>query len=120
LPANPRNDGHMPEEPVRLRPIEEADLDTLRQFDTDPSARGPYLPSSFRSPHARRRRWEQDGWLGGDSGQLAVALPDGTLAGIVSWRSIKTGGPEAGCLETGALLSPSTAARALGPRYNDC
>jgi hypothetical protein len=35
----------MPEEPVRLRPIEEADLDALRRFDVDPSARGPYLSS---------------------------------------------------------------------------
>jgi RimJ/RimL family protein N-acetyltransferase len=96
----------MPQEPVRLRPIEEADLDTLRRFDTDPSARGPYLSSGFRSPHARRRRWEEDGWLGADSGQLAVALPDGALAGIVAWRSIKTGGPKAGCLEIGALLFP--------------
>jgi ribosomal-protein-alanine N-acetyltransferase len=89
----------MPDEPVRLRPIEEADLDTLRRFDIDPSTRGPYLSSSFRSPRARRRRWLEDGWLGDDSGQLAVALPDGTLAGIVSWRTIATGGPDGGCLE---------------------
>jgi RimJ/RimL family protein N-acetyltransferase len=96
----------MPEEPVRLRPIEEADLETLRRFDTDPSSRGPYLYSGFHSPHARRRRWEEDGWLGADSGQLAVALSDGILAGIVAWRSIETGGPKAGCLEIGALLFP--------------
>jgi ribosomal-protein-alanine N-acetyltransferase len=114
LPVEPRNDDHMPEEPVRLRPIEEADLDTLGRFDTDPSARGPYLSSGFRSPHARRRRWEEDGWLGEDSGQLAVALPDGTLAGIVSWRTYKTGGPEAGCLEVGALLFPEHRGWGLG------
>ena len=106
LAADPRNDGPMPDEPVRLRPIEEADLDILRRFDTDPSSRGPHLSSGFRSPQARRRRWEEDGWLGTDSGQLAVALADGTLAGIVSWRSIPTGGPEVGCLEIGALLFP--------------
>ena len=96
----------MPDAPVRLRPIEEADLDALRRFDTDPSSRGPYLTSGFRSPRARRRRWEEDGWLGDDSGQLAVTLPEETLAGIVSWRSIPTGGPEVGCLEIGALLFP--------------
>jgi RimJ/RimL family protein N-acetyltransferase len=94
----------MADYPVRLRPIEEADLDLLSRFDTDPSARGPYQPSNFRSPHARRRRWEEDGSLGADSGQLAVALPDRTLAGIVAWRSIPTGGPEVGCLEIGVLL----------------
>jgi ribosomal-protein-alanine N-acetyltransferase len=104
----------MPEAPVRLRPIEEADLDTLRRFDTDPSSRGPYLPSAFRSPHARRRRWEQDGWLGGDVSQLAVVLPDGTLAGTVSWRTVRTAGPEGGCLEIGALLFPEHRGKGLG------
>src|SRR4029453_12694098 len=89
----------MLEEPVRLRPIEEADLDTLRRFDIDPSSRGPYLSSGFRSPQARRHRWEEDGWLAHDSALLAVVLPDGTLAGIVSWRSIQTGGPDGGCLD---------------------
>jgi RimJ/RimL family protein N-acetyltransferase len=96
----------MPKVPVRLRPIEEGDLDALRRFDIDPSSRGPYLGSGFRDPSARRRRWEEDGWLGADSGQLAVMLPDRTLAGIVAWRSIPTGGPEVGCLEIGALLFP--------------
>jgi len=104
----------MPDEPLRLRPIEEADLDVLSRLDTDPSTRGPYLSSGFRSSHARRHRWEEDGWLGDDSGQLAVALPDGTLAGIVSWRTIKTGGPEAGCLEIGALLFPEHRGRGFG------
>jgi [ribosomal protein S5]-alanine N-acetyltransferase len=106
--------GPMSEEPIRLRPIEEADLDPLRRFDTDPSSTGPYLSSSFRSPGARRRRWEEDGWLGDDSGQLAVALPDDTLAGIVGWRAIKTGGPDCGCLEIGALLFPEHRGRGLG------
>jgi [ribosomal protein S5]-alanine N-acetyltransferase len=104
----------MPEEPVRLRPIEEPDLDPLRRFDTDPSSRGPYLPAAFRNPHARRRRWEEDGWLGGDLSQLAVVLPDGTLAGIVSWRTSKTAGPEGGCLDIGALLFPEHRGKGLG------
>ncbi len=104
----------MPDEPIRLRPIEEADLDILRRLDTDPSTRGPYLPSGFRSPQVRRRRWEEDGWLGDDSAQLAVGLPDGTLVGIVSWRTVKTGGPEGGCLEIGALLFPEHRGKGLG------
>jgi len=104
----------MADGPVRLRPIEEADLDVLRRFDIDPSTRGPYLSSRFRSPRARRRRWEEDGWLGDDSGQLAVALPDDTLAGIVSWRTIPTGGPDGGCQEIGALLFPEHRRQGLG------
>jgi [ribosomal protein S5]-alanine N-acetyltransferase len=104
----------MPDAPVRLRPIEAADLDPLGRFDTDPSTRGPYQPSGFRSPHAWRRRWEEDGWLGSNSSELAVVLPDGTLAGIVSWRTYKTGGPDAGCLEIGALLFPEHRGKGLG------
>jgi [ribosomal protein S5]-alanine N-acetyltransferase len=46
--------------------------------------------------------------------QLAVALPDGTLAGIAGWRSIKTGGPDIGCLEIGILLFPEHRGRGLG------
>jgi ribosomal-protein-alanine N-acetyltransferase len=110
----PRNDGSMPDDPARLRPIEEADLDLLRRFDTDPAASQPFEWTGFRDPGARRRRWEQDGFIGRDSTQLAVALPDGTLAGIVSWRAIKAGGPEGGCLEIGALLFPEHRGRGVG------
>ena len=49
--------------------------------------------TGFPDPGARRRRWEEDGWIGRDSAHLAVSLADGTLAGLVSWRNIKAGGP---------------------------
>ena len=104
----------MPDDPVRLRPIEEPDLDLLSRLDTDPAASQPFEWTGFRDPGARRRRWEQDGWIGPDSTHLAVALPDGTLAGIVSWRTIKAGGPDGGCLEIGALLFPEHRGRGLG------
>jgi ribosomal-protein-alanine N-acetyltransferase len=107
-------DRAMSEEPVRLRPIAEADLDALGRFDTDPAASQPFEWTGFADPHARRRRWEQDGFIGGDSSQLAVALPDGTVAGIVGWRTITTGGPKGGCLEIGALLFPEHRGRGLG------
>jgi GNAT superfamily N-acetyltransferase len=45
---------------------------------------------------------------------LAVTLADGTLAGFVSWRTIKAGGPDGGCLEIGALLFPEQRGRGLG------
>jgi [ribosomal protein S5]-alanine N-acetyltransferase len=104
----------MPDEPVRLRPIEEADLERLGRFDSDPAASQPFEWTGFPDPHARRRRWEKDGFIGGDSSQLAVALPDGTLVGIVGWRTISTGGPEGGCLEIGALLFPEHRGRGAG------
>jgi [ribosomal protein S5]-alanine N-acetyltransferase len=104
----------MPDDPVRLRPIEGPELDLLTRLDTDPAASEPFEWTGFRDPGARRRRWEQDGWIGRDSTHLAVALSDGTLVGIVSWRTIKAGGPEGGCLEIGALLFPEHRGRGLG------
>jgi RimJ/RimL family protein N-acetyltransferase len=104
----------MPDALPRLRPITEADLDLLSRFDTDPAASQPFEWNGFPDPHARRRRWEKDGFLGGDSAQLAVALPDDTLAGIVGWRTFKAGGPEGGCLEIGALLFPEHRGRGTG------
>jgi hypothetical protein len=61
---------------------ERADRPAFAQlFDTDPSASQPFEWTGFRDPGVRRRRWQQDGSIGRDSTQLAVALSDGTLAG---------------------------------------
>jgi ribosomal-protein-alanine N-acetyltransferase len=68
---------------VRLRPVEERDLDALGLIDTDPSVSEPFEWRGFRDRRARRRRWEEDGYLGSEDSLLVVALPDGTLAGIV-------------------------------------
>jgi ribosomal-protein-alanine N-acetyltransferase len=65
----------MPDDPVRLRPIEEADLNLLRRLNTDPAASQPFEWTGFRDPGARRRRWEQDGWISRESSHLAVCTP---------------------------------------------
>ena len=46
----------MPDDPVRLRPIQETDLDLLSRLDTDPEASQPFEWTGFRDPYARRRR----------------------------------------------------------------
>jgi [ribosomal protein S5]-alanine N-acetyltransferase len=105
-----------PPAPVVLRALEEADLDTLRQLDTEPAVSEPHQWFGFKNPQARRRRWEEDGYLGGDYRMLAVALPDAdrTFAGIVSWRTVLWGVPEGACLEIGILLWPEHRGRGLG------
>jgi hypothetical protein len=49
----------MPDHPVWLWPIEEADLDLLSRFDTDPAARQPlsaqWLPTKVAMAPARAR-----------------------------------------------------------------
>jgi RimJ/RimL family protein N-acetyltransferase len=104
----------MPDEPVRLRPIEEADLDLFSRFDTDAAASQPFEWTGFHDPGARRRRWEEDGWIGRDSAHLAISLGRWhhgrarELAHQQGWR------PRGGCLEIGALLFPEHRGRGLG------
>jgi hypothetical protein len=50
LAGAPRNDGSMPDVPVRLRPIEETDLELLSRFDTDPAASQPFGWTGFPDP----------------------------------------------------------------------
>ncbi|MGH3451650.1 MAG: GNAT family N-acetyltransferase, partial [Haloechinothrix sp.] len=74
------------EDDIKLRPVEERDLDTLGRFDTDPALSEPFEWRGYKDPKARRQRWEQDGYLGNEDSLLVVSLADGTFAGFVAWR----------------------------------
>lgn len=102
------------EDLVRLRPVGERDLEALERVDTDPALSKPFEWTGFQDPRARRRRWEQDGYLGGDYSLLIVALPDGTFVGFVCWWPVRTGGPREACLEIGILLFPDHRGKGLG------
>jgi ribosomal-protein-alanine N-acetyltransferase len=105
----------MAEDAMVLRPLEEADLGRLRRLDTDPSVSEPFEWYGFPDPHARRRRWEEDGWIGRDPRIMAIGLPDRTLAGIVSWQAVRPGGGVDGaCYELGILLFPEHRGHGLG------
>jgi [ribosomal protein S5]-alanine N-acetyltransferase len=103
----------MRDDPVLLRPIEEADLCTLCRLHTDPSVGEPFQWYGYRDPHMFRRRWEADGWLGGEHSMLAVGLPDGAFAGITSWRAVRTV-PDGVCVEIGIVLWPEHRGHGLG------
>ena len=81
------------ERPVRLRPVEEAELAHLVRLLWDPDAPGEYQWFGYRIGAAREieRRWHNDGLIGDDSSFLAVE-EDGTCAGWVTWRRIGTSG----------------------------
>jgi RimJ/RimL family protein N-acetyltransferase len=100
---------------IRLRPVEERDLEILERFDTDPALSEPFEWRGYRDPRARRRRWEQDGYLGGDDSLLIVSLADGTFAGYVVWRPVTISGPH-GVLEIGIVLLPEHRGRGVGSR----
>jgi ribosomal-protein-alanine N-acetyltransferase len=99
---------------VILRPIQEADLDELRRFATDPAAGGEFEWTGFEDPQAARRRWEEDGWLGVEHSRLAVARADGTFAGDVSWRDRSLGITKGTCFEIGIALLPEHRGQGVG------
>ena len=98
---------------VRLRPLEERDLEALRRIDTDPAVSEPFEWRGFRDAQARRRRWAEDGYLGSEDSLLAVTLADGSLAGIVVWSWVGTSGPK-GCVQVGVLLFPEHRGKGVG------
>jgi [ribosomal protein S5]-alanine N-acetyltransferase len=99
---------------VHLRPVEERDLEALGQVDTDPAVSAPFEWRGFRDPRARRRRWEEDGYLSDNGSLLVVAASDDAFAGFVSWTPIETSGPRGGCFRIGILLFPQYRGRGVG------
>lgn len=97
-----------------LRPIAEADLDAIDRFWLDPAATSEFQWTGFRDPRAFRRRWEEDGWLGGDHSELAVARRDGAFAGFVSFRDRTLGSGRALVYEVGILLLPEHRGAGVG------
>jgi RimJ/RimL family protein N-acetyltransferase len=99
------------ERPVRLRPVEEADLAQLIRLLWDPDAPGEYQWFGYRMGRAREveRRWHDDGLIGEDSSFLAVDV-DGTCAGWVGWRRVGTSGN----FEIGIALFPEHRGQAIG------
>lgn len=97
-----------------LRPFREQDLAFLDLLSAEPETTGPYVWAGFRDPYGRRRRWQTDGYLGADSGALAVVLDATEVAGIASWTTNDRGGPAGGCYEIGIALLPGHRGHGLG------
>jgi RimJ/RimL family protein N-acetyltransferase len=98
---------------VILRPIEEADLDDLCRYSTDPEAGGEFEWTGFKDPKAMRRRWEEDGWLCLEHGRLAVASA-GSLAGNVSYKDRSQGASKGAIYEIGIALFPEHRGHGVG------
>ncbi len=76
---------------LRLRPVRRADLEMLERWWGDPEAQGHHNWFGFAPSEQLRRRFEQDGLLGEDRGNMLVELPDGNLAGDVSYYAVHHG-----------------------------
>jgi RimJ/RimL family protein N-acetyltransferase len=100
---------------LRLRPVRRADLDTLERWSADPEAQGRYNWFGFPADGELRRRFEQDGLLGPDRGNLLVELEDGTLAGDVSYFAVHHGpNPGSRAFNVGIALLPDHRGRGHG------
>ena len=100
---------------LRLRPVRRADLDTLERWRADPQAQGDHNWFGFTPVGQLRRRFEEDGLLGQDHGNLLVELDDGTLAGDVSYHAVHHGpNPGSRAFNVGIALLPEHRGRGHG------
>ncbi|MGK5639587.1 GNAT family N-acetyltransferase [Streptomyces sp. URMC 126] len=77
---------------LRLRPVQADDFPELDRFLTDPDTVGPFQWTGWTDARAWRRRWEENGMLSDDGGQLVIVAGRGggeeDRLGIVGWRKV--------------------------------
>jgi len=98
---------------VRLRPVQEADLETLTENGSREA--DPWNGFKYNSADGLRRHFAADGMLSEEAGTLAVENPEGTLVGSVSWFTVQHG-PSSACraLNIGISLFPAHSKRGYG------
>jgi ribosomal-protein-alanine N-acetyltransferase len=97
---------------ITLRPVQEHELPLVLRIHTDPAVPGDFQWFGFRPKRAidLERRFAEDGLVGSDSSTLAIALDDGTCAGVVSHRPAG----DQGNLEIGICVFPEHRGRGIG------
>ena len=92
---------------LRLRPVRRADRDMLERGWGPRAARAHHNWFGVPPDGQLRRRFDQDGLLGEDRGNLLVELPDGNLAGDVSYFAVFHGpNPGSRAFNIGIALLP--------------
>ncbi len=108
-------------DPVRLRPVAEADLPILARLQGEPALSGPFQWFGFYrfgGPAALRQRWTENGLIGQERGLLVVARADDpALIGEVSWGSH---GLHGGCWTIGCTILPEWRGRGYGASAQRC
>jgi RimJ/RimL family protein N-acetyltransferase len=107
-----------PDGTVSLRPVQRDDLALLDRWRNDRDHEGEY--GDFLALHRRRTsnqdRWEVDGLLSEQEGQLLICL-DGEPVGALQWHGVQYG-PNRGstALNLGIAITPSARGRGIGSR----
>ncbi|MCO6009323.1 GNAT family N-acetyltransferase [Actinoallomurus purpureus] len=97
---------------VRLRPVEEDDVQLLEDLTQDPEKAGVFARFGWFDPGRYRRRWAENRLIGEDCGTLVVIRSDERL-GFVTWRRRQTT-PAAYCWSMGIGLLPEARGRGYG------
>ncbi|WP_028660903.1 GNAT family N-acetyltransferase [Nocardioides insulae] len=98
---------------IRLRPIDEGDLDLLERLHEDPVEAGEHDFYGFRHPGRLRRLWFEEGFLSPTGGRLAIADAAGRFLGEVQWHEVFQG-PASPCWNIGIALLSSERGRGVG------
>ena len=72
-------------ETITLRPVRDADLNTLRELDLDLDSRGDYWPLSIMSEPAYRQEYEHTGFWGENFGRLLMEDKAGKIIGEIMY-----------------------------------
>jgi hypothetical protein len=103
---------------IRLRPVEEVELDSLLRFRWDAEVTGEFQWFGYRMNSARslKTRWVEDGLVSDTASSfLTVALEDGNAAGWVTWTPIGN----FATTEIGIVLFPAHRGRELVGRLSN-
>jgi len=99
-------------EGMRLRPVNEQDLEVLEMMFSNPDEIGLFNWGGFRDWTDWRRRWNQNRLLAEDKSVLMIDLAGDTL-GFVSWHAVMTGATSR-CVEFGISLMSSARGQGHG------
>jgi aminoglycoside 6'-N-acetyltransferase len=105
----------MSDQDVRLRQAGVDDLAEMEKRFSSSSAAGEYQWFGPRSSSALRRRFNEDGLLGPDGGELIVVAGDNAFAGQVNWFKSFWGPPEQSwCWTIGITISEERRGKGIG------
>jgi RimJ/RimL family protein N-acetyltransferase len=97
---------------VRLRPVEEDDVQILDDVTQNPEKAGEFSWFGWHNPGHYRRRWAENHLIGQDGGALMVVRGDERL-GFVAWRR-RDMTPAAYCWSMGIALLPEARGKGYG------
>lgn len=78
-------------EKVNLRPVTRADLELLKSWANEVDLHGEFNTFGLRSPEGFEKRFNENGYLGADSGMLLITTKEGEVIGDMSYYCIYYG-----------------------------